>query len=691
MRADLQKPNGTLGRFGVVKLWPDIKVAEDEVIARLQNTARALGLECVVIDHMGQTIDPPHRRMTQADLDFVIHLHFSTPKAYDIFSFVVLWNPLQFYYDFGYRRVSRHLLTHDDFLSCGSPAADDQLLRLTANDPTRGGVHFTMYHSVSEPVLAPTLGERKLFYSGINWERLGKGGSRHQEILDELDMSGEMRIYGPRLLRGVRVWEGYKSYQGSLPFDGVSMMHAINRTGIALVLSSEPHKDSALMSSRLFEALAGGAVIICDENPFARAHFGDTLLYIDTTEPASDVAEQILRHVRWVQGNPDAARALAERAQAIFNERYRLDISLGEIYRGLRGRQAQLEAKLAPADPELAVTLFLLLPAFDPVVLQRHLANVRSQRHAGCRPVLVVEEFDLRHFRPEIEAAVAASGLAVDVRTARFFVRDGRGAVVGRVRFGRLLAALLGTGDAADLFCLVAPNEEIHATHIQALAGALSRHPQAGYAHSGMLLRHRDPAGETACEVHEPLDFLDHTPNFPFGHARLLFRLSAVSRSVEVMLPYLDLTALSGLALHAIGVPSRRMGVVLDIQHAFNVGETGAGASAKPFEQRLQEENEIVRDFDPDAFDRVWRMRAIEKAQPSAADQLAGRPAGKPLQVEHLMPASLYVDRLSRRNRQVLLAQLVQSLPIPRLVWALLRPLRPWRREPAVRPLDDRA
>src|SRR5487761_2092024 len=124
MRANLHKPDGTLGRFGVVKLWPDIKVAEDEVIARLRNTARALGLECVVIDHIGQTIDPPHRRMTQADLDFVIHLHFSTPKAYDIFSFVALWNPLQFYHDFGYRRVSRHLLTHDDALSCGSPAAD---------------------------------------------------------------------------------------------------------------------------------------------------------------------------------------------------------------------------------------------------------------------------------------------------------------------------------------------------------------------------------------------------------------------------------------------------------------------------------------------------------------------------------------------------------------------------------------
>jgi hypothetical protein len=684
MRANLQKPNGTLGRFGVVKLWPDIKVAEDEVIARLQNTARALGLECVVVDHLGRTIDPPHRRMTQADLDFVIHLHFSTPKAYDIFSFVALWNPLQFYYDFGYRRVSRHLLTHDDFLSCGSPAADDQVLRLTANDPTRGGVHFTMYHSVSEPILAPTLGERKLFYSGINWERLGKGGSRHQEILDELDISGEMRIYGPRLLRGVRVWDGYKSYQGSLPFDGVSMMRAINRTGIALVLSSEPHKDSAMMSSRLFEALAGGAVVICDENTFARAHFGDTLLYIDTTEPAGDVADQILRHVRWVQDNPDAARALAERAQAIFNERYRLDISLGEIYRGLRERQAQLEAKLGPADPDLAVTLLLLLPEFDPVALRNHLENVRSQRHAGCRPVLVVDEFDLQHFRTEIDTAIATSGLAVHVQAARFFARDGRGKVIGRVRFGKVLATLLAGSGPADLFCVVAPNEEIYANHVQALAGTLSRHPEAGYAYSSMLLRHGDTAGETTCEMHEKLELLGHTSNFPIGHARFLFRLSALSRSVAVMLPYLDLAALAGLALHAVGVPSRRTSVVLDIQHRFNVGEARAGAAAKPFEQRLLEENEIIRDFDPEAFDRVWQASAGDKTLPS------GQPV-TPRDVEHLMPVSLYIDKLTRRNRQILLAQLVQSLPMPRGLWRLLRPLRPWRRAAATPPTDNRA
>jgi hypothetical protein len=636
--------------------------------------------------------------MTQADLDFVVHLHFSTPKLYDIFSFVVLWNPLQFYHDFGYRRVSRHLLTHDDFLSCGSPEADDHLLRLTAGDPTRGGVVFHMYHSVSEPTLAPTLGERKLFYSGINWERLGKGTSRHQEILDELDLSGELRIYGPRLLRGVRVWEGYKSYQGSLPFDGVAMIRAINRTGIALVLSSEAHKDAAMMSSRLFEALAGGAVIICDENPFARTHFGDAVLYVDTTEPAADAVEQILQHVRWVQQNPQAAQALAERAQALFNQRYRLDISLREIYGGLLQRQAELEAKLAPPDPTMAVTLFLLLPEFDLAALRRHLAGARGQRHRGCQPVLVVDAFELRYCRPEIDAAIAASGVETQVRAANFFTRDSRGKIIRRIRFGAVIAALLKTGTAADLFCCVAPNEEIHATHIQALAGALARDADAAYAYSSMLLTYRSDTGEATSELFEPLELLRHAQNQPAGHARFLFRRGALpDRSVDVLLPYLDLAALAGLALYASGVPSRRASVSVDIQHRFNVVETGTGTM--PFDQRLRMENEVLRDFDPDLFDRAWQAPPAVALPPARHDRdddapVAAVPAANPpvvnlSQIENLMPETLYIDRLSRRNRQILLAQLLQSLPIPRFVWRSLRVLRPWRRDQAAPPVGD--
>ncbi len=289
-------PSGMIGKFGVVKLWPGIKVAEDEVIARLKVAATKLGLTCYEVTPDGRLLDSPNVRMTQKDLDFVIHLHFETPKAYDIFSFVALWNPLQFYHDYlegAYRRLTDNILSHDDFLSCGSGSADDHVRRLQAHDPTRDDVQFTMFHSLAEPIVAPTLGDQKVFYAGINWERLGKKASRHQELLDLLDKTGELRIYGPEKLMGVKVWDGYKSYQGQIPFDGTSMVREIARAGISLVLSSAAHKDSELMSSRLFESIAAGAVIICDDNPFAQRHFGDTLLYVDCTLPADETAQQV--------------------------------------------------------------------------------------------------------------------------------------------------------------------------------------------------------------------------------------------------------------------------------------------------------------------------------------------------------------------------------------------------------------
>ena len=132
-----ENPRALVGRFAVVKLWPKIKAAEDENVARLKVTAKSLGLKCIEITPDGRLVDPPHTRLTQADVDFVIHLHFETPKAYDIFSFVALWNPVQFYHDWGYRRFSRHLLTHDDFFSCSSTGTDDHIRRMIASDPTR--------------------------------------------------------------------------------------------------------------------------------------------------------------------------------------------------------------------------------------------------------------------------------------------------------------------------------------------------------------------------------------------------------------------------------------------------------------------------------------------------------------------------------------------------------------------------
>src|SRR5215217_1426061 len=134
-------------KFAVIKLWPELKTAEDECIARLKMAAQDLGLECIEVDSFARTAAQPRVQLTSNDIDFVLSLHFETPKCYDLFSFVALWNPLRFYHEWGYRKFTEHLLTHDDFLSCSSDWADDHVVRNISADITRDKPVFHLYHS----------------------------------------------------------------------------------------------------------------------------------------------------------------------------------------------------------------------------------------------------------------------------------------------------------------------------------------------------------------------------------------------------------------------------------------------------------------------------------------------------------------------------------------------------------------
>ncbi len=89
------------------------KTAEDECIARIRATAEQFGLECVEVDARGRLHSDPSVAIDSSNVDFVLHLHYETPKCYDAFSFVALWNPVAFYHHWGYERCSRNLTTHD--------------------------------------------------------------------------------------------------------------------------------------------------------------------------------------------------------------------------------------------------------------------------------------------------------------------------------------------------------------------------------------------------------------------------------------------------------------------------------------------------------------------------------------------------------------------------------------------------
>jgi hypothetical protein len=582
-------PAELLGRFAVVKLWPELKAAEDECIARLKVAARTLGLECIEIHADGRLLMDPEKVISKRDVDFVLHLHFDTPKLYDAFSFAALWNPIQFYHEWGYGRTSRNLLTHDDFLSCSSTPADDHVGRLIRKSATHLPPLFNLYHSLGDIARPPSLGDHKLFYVGINWDVLRGGVSRHQELLKRLDRTGNLRIFGPAMFQGVKVWDGYQSYVREIPFDGVSMIDEISKAGIALVLSSEAHKKSELMSSRLFESVAAGALVICDENKFAKTFFGDSLLYIDSRCPVEQIFDAIEHHVSWARTNPDAALAMVEKAQRIFRQRFSLKKNLSDLYRGLSDRKQHLLQRQKPqAGTRVRVALYLLMPEYSAAVIDAHLASAAAQEYEDFFPVLVTDKNDADKHQTNIETVLAKSPLPIEVLKVDFFDYGLDKSVRTRRKTGAAIADVLRRTSQADAVVFVAPNERLFSNHLDVLAASLGRNPDKNCAASAAILIHGD---QPARGVHERIDFGRLDPDAPIGYARFMFRVSALPHDLDLALPYVDRKA-AAILVGELGlsqeIPST---VLLDARRAF---------PADPWDER--QENELISTFCPAAF-----------------------------------------------------------------------------------------
>jgi len=618
-------PEGLIGRFAVVKLWPEIKTAEDECIARLKSAAAALGIECIEVHANGERLDAPDTIIGRRDVDFVIHLHYDTPKLYDAFSFVALWNPLKFYHEWGYARTSRNLITHDDFLSCSSRAADDHVARMVRKSATHLPPYFNLYHSTPDIVHGPTLGDCKLFYAGINWEALGGGKSRHQEVLKRLDKTGLLRIYGPTTFQGVKVWDGYGSYVKEIPFDGISMIHEIAEAGIALVLSSQAHKDSELMSNRLFESIAAGALIICDENPFARRFFGDSLLYIDSRCSADKIHEDIIGHLKWAETHPEEALGMIARSQEIFRGRFALTRNLKEIYSGLPQRKLELRAHQGLGTPDaINVRLNLLMPEYSAGVIATHVASVLAQNYGNFSAALVVDRRLPSYDRRDIEAKLAALPRPVELVTLDFFTHSIAPDIKPRRKLGEALLDLLQSGlGGADAVVFVAPNERIFSNHLEVLAGSLQRHPETHCVATAAVLTN---GKANVHGVHELLDFGHVNPAGPIGMGRLIFRTASLPADLNIALPHLDRRALAVL----VGSDPIRQElpatVVIDLQ--------------SPFPPALfddAQESEVIRAFSPEVLTVFMGAVPCPPHQPPAV-QAPAPVQSLPLLIKALSP-----------------------------------------------------
>jgi hypothetical protein len=168
----------------------------------------------------------------------------------------------------------------------------------------------------------------RIFYCGSNWDATRRG-VEYKRLFSLLNQRNDFELYGPP-----NAWkEMAHSYRGFLPYDGKSLIRAIENCGIALLLHSESHIKNHSPTSRIFESSAAGCIILSDRHPFILKEFGDSILYIDQTQDPETIYAQIDAHLHWIRSNPEAAIQKAADAHRIFEERFTLEKQLVDLKR----------------------------------------------------------------------------------------------------------------------------------------------------------------------------------------------------------------------------------------------------------------------------------------------------------------------------------------------------------------------
>jgi len=608
--------NKNKGVFGIILPWPELKNAEYEVVMRFAATARDGGYHMLVLDREGYPVVPgvdtdmrAKKRIDFNSLDFVISLHFQSPRIYDCFTYSALWNPIQFYFDFGYSGSILGILSHNDFLSCGSEPADSHVKGLLSSTNREAGEFGRLYHSLSTPIYPPReLSKPKIFYCGINWERINNSKGRHHELLKTLDKSGNLKIFGPEKFMGTEPWEGYKSYSGSIPFDGSSLVSEIASCGVGLVLSSASHQASEIMSNRLFECLAAGAVVIADHHPFLRRYFEG--LYLKIGGDDEEILAQVMRHMRWIESNPEEARQLAERAQQRFLEEFTLDKSLAKVFDDHPGKVAAYEQRHYAQDRETDVDVVVPFPCFS-LDLWRNVVNaLKIQTGVRLRAVILMDERVYFQNERAITQDLEEIGHECELRLLNWFEVDSDLMQSPR-RVLKTGEALLAVWEQLNspYFTILYPNESWFHDHLTTLVRTFEDDPDLLISTSGQIIEDLDGLGKPTRNLVELA-----TSNFdPYFYAnqigfygRCLYSRKLLDMVPQVALRTIDLAENNLFNLH--GFINSRVGqthfaTFVYMTHYDHV-------MPKPM-LPLEHQHQIIRDTA--AYNPAWMQRRFER------------------------------------------------------------------------------
>lgn len=537
--------------FLIPHTWPDIRNAEYEVLKRLAIAAENIGSTMIAVDNDGLPLWASRKmyldkskRIDGDSADFMLSLHFESPRLLDIYSYYAAWQPLQFYRQFGYDQSTEKMLTHNDWVSCDSKLADAHARNLfAACRPEPSGTPPQLFHSPPRPYHEPKItAKSRPFYVGINWERISGQKGRHHDLLVRLDEEELVDIYGPKKFLGAEPWRGFKSYRGELPFDGRSVVRAQHESGICLALSSEAHRASGLMSNRLFEGLAGGAAIIADSNRFVEEHFSDVVYFVDEEASQEDLFFQIKTIVEEIRSNPERAIARARKGQERLAERFSLEGCLQSL---IDGHGERVRKYHAVATKPGSVTIIIVYAGNSLETLLGTLDTATAQVGVQVEIALVCDKMFLNVHRAEIEGmlSVAQCGLTTYPCELTRFEATGENERPRPVPTGPAVADALA-GIKTDYFCFLRSDEDWFRDHLTTLIAGMERSTDASMCVSGALSEIEAPSLPPRRQVASMRLDVDEvtllTAKYDADPGRFLFRRGILASTPLACLPVLD-------------------------------------------------------------------------------------------------------------------------------------------------------
>jgi hypothetical protein len=312
----------------LISQWPNIKNGEYELIEKIKRTHH----EVTVVDYLGFDVQNGaclNDERVSEEYDFAVSFHYDTPKLLNIRTFLWIANPLEFMHLRGdyYPVLLNHLRAYDDYLFNGSDTLKQHIKNILGSEWIDSGLE--MFPSTSlQDLIPPKTREQlsseaahKVFYCGVNWERGIDRAGRAQGLLDILQDKDAADFFGPSKLEGISPWEGFNSYKGEIPFDGISMSQVMRQYGAVLAVSSPAHMKSQTSSSRVFEGIAAGVPVISDHNPHVIKLFGDSVYYFEGNNESEKV-ESILSALKQINDNPEKGSERVMKAQLIMEERF---------------------------------------------------------------------------------------------------------------------------------------------------------------------------------------------------------------------------------------------------------------------------------------------------------------------------------------------------------------------------------